>query len=149
MSQPFRTILTAVDFSECSDAALDMAIGLARTFGAALHVVHSFELPIPAVSPYEVAIPDAFLEEARKAAQRRLEQAGERVRGQGLEVSTHLAEGSPSPAIVRVAEEVGADLIVMGTHGHTGFKHLVLGSVAERTQRHAPCSVLTVKGPKR
>jgi nucleotide-binding universal stress UspA family protein len=149
VSQPFRIILTAVDFSECSDSALDVAIGLAKTFGAKLHVVHSFELPIPAVSPYEVAIPDAYLEETRKAAQRRLEEAGARARAQGLEVQTHLTEGSPSPAIVRVAEKVGADLLVMGTHGHTGLKHLVLGSVAERTQRHAPCSVLTVKGGKR
>ena len=145
MSQPFRTLLTAVDFSAASDAALDVAVALARSFGASLHVVHSFELPIPAVSPYEVAIPDAYLEEARGAAARRLSEAVARARAQGVEAQSHLAEGSPSSAIVRTAEELGADLVVMGTHGHTGLKHLVLGSVAERTLRHAPCSVLTVK----
>lgn len=145
MSGPFRTILAAVDFSEASDAAIETAIELAKRFEASLHAVHCFELPIPAVSPYEVAIPDQYLEDSRRAAQDRLAEAVERGASQGVEMSSHLEEGSPSAAVVRVAERIGADLIVMGTHGHTGLKHLVLGSVAERTLRHAPCSVLTVK----
>jgi nucleotide-binding universal stress UspA family protein len=145
VKQPIQTIIVAVDFSEPSTAALDAAIDLAKIFGAELHVVHSYEVPIPAVSPYEVAIPDAYLEETRKAAGERLSRATARASEEGLRAESHLAEGPAAPAIVRAAEEVGADLIVMGTRGRTGFKHLVLGSVAERTLRHASCSVLTVK----
>jgi nucleotide-binding universal stress UspA family protein len=62
-----------------------------------------------------------------------------------VEVSTQLAEAPAARAIARAAEETRADLIVMGTRGNSGLKHLVLGSVAERTLRRAPCSVLTVK----
>jgi nucleotide-binding universal stress UspA family protein len=146
MQQPIRTILAAVDFSEPSDRALEAAIHLARSFDARLHVIHSFELPIPAVSPYEVAIPVAYLEETRNAAAQRLAAAVATAREGGVEAESHLAEGPAASAIVHLAEEVAADLVVVGTHGHTGLKHLVLGSVAERTLRHAPCSVLTVKG---
>ena len=147
MQQPIRTILVAVDFSEPSDRALEAAIQLARSLGARLHVVHSFELPIPAVSPYEVAIPVAYLEETRNAASERLAAAVAAAREAGVETGSQMGEGPAASAIVDAAQEVSADLIVVGTHGHTGLKHLVLGSVAERTVRHAPCSVLTVKWP--
>jgi nucleotide-binding universal stress UspA family protein len=62
-----------------------------------------------------------------------------------LEVSSEVSPVMPSEAILAISREIGADLIVMGTHGHTGLKHALLGSVAERTIRLAPCSVLTVK----
>ena len=62
-----------------------------------------------------------------------------------MSATSHLSEVPAASAIVDLAEELGADLIIMGTRGHTGLKHVLLGSVAERTLRHAPCSVLTVK----
>jgi universal stress protein A len=145
MKQPLETILVAIDFSKPSQAALEAAIELARVTGAKLHVFHAFELPIPAVTPYEVAIPSAYLEETRRAAQARLAQALERAAAAGVDAESHLGEGAAAQAISKAAEELDADLVVMGTHGHTGLKHIVLGSVAERTLRHAPCSVLTVK----
>ena len=64
---------------------------------------------------------------------------------EGIQARSHLTEVPAAPSIARTAEDLGADLIVMGTHGHTGIKHILLGSVAERTLRLAPCSVLTVK----
>jgi nucleotide-binding universal stress UspA family protein len=142
---PIRTLLLAVDFSDASSAAVDVAVEFAKQFSATLHVVHAFDLPIPLVTPYEVAIPEAYLDQTRKAAAQKLAAVVETVAGQGVTVESHLAEAPAAPAIVRAAEEVGADLVVMGTHGHTGIKHFVLGSVAERTLRLAPCSVLAVK----
>lgn len=143
--QPIRTIVVALDFSELSDRALDAAIWLARQFEAELHLVHAFDVRVPLVTPYEVAIPTTFIEEARQSAQRKLDAQEARAKETGLRVRSHLAEVPAATSIAETAEELGADLIVMGTHGHTGLKHVVLGSVAERTLRHAPCSVLTVK----
>jgi nucleotide-binding universal stress UspA family protein len=140
-----RTILVAVDFSEHADPVLDEAVEFAKQFGAELHLVHAFDVRIPLVTPYEVAIPTAFIEEAREAAASKLAALIERVAAQGISATSHLSEVPAASAIVSLAEELGADLIVMGTRGHTGLKHVLLGSVAERTLRHAPCSVLTVK----
>jgi nucleotide-binding universal stress UspA family protein len=140
-----RKILVAVDFSEYADAVLDAAIEFAKQFGAGLHLVHAFDVRIPLVTPYEVAIPTAFIEEAREAAASKLEALVRSVSAEGVEASSHLSEVPAASAIVGQAEELGVDLIIMGTRGHTGLKHVLLGSVAERTLRHAPCSVLTVK----
>jgi nucleotide-binding universal stress UspA family protein len=140
-----ETILVAVDFSQDADAAVAAARDLALQFGAKLHAVHAFELVAPLVSPYQVAIPDVYLLESRNIASDRLEDLVGELRNGGVEAEPHLTEAPAAPAIARLAEEIGADLVVMGTRGITGFKHLVLGSVAERTLRLAPCSVLTVK----
>jgi universal stress protein A len=143
---PIRTILVATDFSAHAERALDAAIDLARKFEASIHVAHAFDIPMVLVSPYEVALPDPYLTETRAAASRKLEAAVKRAAASGRPAQGHLLEAPAAPAITRAAEELGADLIVMGTRGNTGLKHIVLGSVAERTLRLAPCSVLTVKG---
>ncbi len=142
---PLRSIVVALDFSEQSSRALDTAIDLARNSGGELHLVHAFDVRIPFVTPYEVAVPDKLITAARDSAARKLEKALQRVTAAGLAGKSYLEEVPAASAIARVAEEVGADLVVMGTHGHTGLKHVLLGSVAERTLRLAPCSVLTVK----
>ncbi len=142
---PLRAIVVALDFSELSSRALDAAIGLAKGTGAELHLVHAFDVRVPFVTPYEVAVPDHLITAARDAAARKLEKAMQRVSAAGLAGKSHLEEVPAAGALARVAEETAADLIVMGTHGHGGFKHLLLGSVAERTLRTAPCSVLVVK----
>jgi nucleotide-binding universal stress UspA family protein len=143
--RPIRTLLVALDFSDHSAAALDTAISLAQALAGELHVVHAFDLRIPVVPPYEVAIPEPYIEQSRSSAEAMLAEAAASAREAGVTVHTHLAEGSPASSIAHAAEQVGADLIVMGTRGHTGLKHLVLGSVADRTLRLAHCSVLTVK----
>jgi nucleotide-binding universal stress UspA family protein len=141
-----QKILVAVDFSEFADSVLDVAVEFAKQLSAELHLVHAFDVRIPLVTPYEVAIPTAFIEEAREAAASKLAALIRKVADDGVTATSHLSEVPAASAIVDLAEELGADLIIMGTRGHTGLKHVLLGSVAERTLRHAPCSVLTVKG---
>jgi nucleotide-binding universal stress UspA family protein len=139
-------ILVAVDFSENSARALDAAIAHATKFGASVELVHAFENLLPVVYFPGVSSPDvSFLSEARNAAKAMLERDRERVKSSGIEVRTHLAEVPAAGAITELAEEIGADLLVVGTHGHTGLSRAMMGSVAERTVRHAPCSVLVVK----
>lgn len=140
-----KTVLVATDFSENAHQAVDAAIQVAKTFGARIDLVHAFQTPVPIVSPYEVVVPDGFLEQARGAAAENLKAVAEKIASEGIEVKTHLTEVPAAPAIARLAEELGADLVVMGTRGNTGLKHVLLGSVAERTIRLAPCNVLTVK----
>jgi nucleotide-binding universal stress UspA family protein len=141
----FQTILVATDFSEHSAQALATAIDLAKRLGASIRLVHAFDLPLPLLSPYEIAVPDAYLQETREAAARRLQEAEERVRAEGVEVESQLAEVPAAQAICEAARAAGADLIVLGTRGNSGLRHLVLGSVAERTLRLAHCPVLAVK----
>lgn len=142
----FQTILVPIDFSADAGRALETAIGMARQTGAALHVAHVFGLPLPLLLPYEIVMPDAVRSDARANVARELEKEAEIARREGVETTAHMLDGSPAVAIVELAQDIGADLIVMGTHGRTGIGHVVLGSVAERTLRTAPCAVMTVKG---
>ena len=157
MHQP-KHIVVATDFSDTAELALDRAIELARHFDAELHVTHVFALPVPAVGVYDFAIPESGIREARESALRRLEGAAQKAVAAGMErtpcmnavaagvrTHTHLVATPTETGISDVAREVGAEMIVVGTHGHTGLKHVLLGSVAERVVRHAPCSVLVVR----
>lgn len=139
------TILVAVDFSEHVDQVLETAVEFSKKWGSELHLLHAFDVRIPLVTPYEVAIPTAFIEEAREAAAAKLGALVSKVTAEGITAISHLSEVPAASAIVDLAEDLEADLIIMGTRGHTGLKHVLLGSVAERTLRHATCSVLTVK----
>lgn len=142
-----KTILVATDFSAPSEKAVDEAVSLAKLLGAELHLFHAVEIPVPVVTPYEVAVPADLIAQTREAAAARLKTLEERLASSGLSVKAHLSESPAASGISHAAEELGADLVVMGTRGNTGLKHVLLGSVAERTMRHAPCSVLAVKHP--
>jgi nucleotide-binding universal stress UspA family protein len=144
----FRTILVPHDFSPDANAALEAALDLARRLGAEVHLVHSYQQPIDVLSPYGVAIPAGVIPEIRDAALARLRAIAERHAGSGVALHVRVVEGTPSLAITDAAEQLRADLIVMGTRGLTGLRHLLLGSVAERTVRTARCPVLTVKAPE-
>lgn len=128
MSEGFviRQILFPTDFSEVSRRAGRTAADLARRFGARLHVLHVVP---PATDP--------------TPAPRGLEAAVAEL-GPGLEIIPRTLSGLAGRTIVAYAREHGIDLIVMGTHGRTGFSHALLGSVAESVVRRAPCRVLTV-----
>ena len=141
----FERILIAVDFSEHSRKAIDTAMALAKKFGSKVVVVHGFQLPLPVLSPYEVALPDNFIGDARAAARRELDAVVVGLADSGVEVAAQLRDGPADAVITELASELNSDLIVMGTRGNTGLKHVLLGSVAERTLRHAACPVLTVK----
>lgn len=145
MSVPYRTILVPTDFSSHSEVALEHAVALARAFGAKVHLLHCYSLPIPAVMPYDVAVPETVWEGVREAADAKLAELGEKVAAEGIEVETHLSRAFPAEVIAETAEEIGADVIVMGTRGNSGLKHVLLGSVTERVLRTAPCPVLTLR----
>jgi nucleotide-binding universal stress UspA family protein len=141
----FRTILVPIDFSEHADLALETAIQLARDSGGKLRLLHAYEIPLGTIPPYGVAIPDALLTDVRDAAARRLAKAAHKVEAAGVACETQILHSPPAEGIAESAHACGADLIVMGTRGLTGLRHVLLGSVAERTVRLASCPVLTVK----
>lgn len=137
-----RTILCPVDFSECSNAAAGWARELAARFGAELHYLHVLENLEPMRSaPENVLVPkDEIVKAIRENALERLAE----IPG-GEAAFRDLRHGVPFVEIVRYAKSQPVDLIVMGTHGRTGISHLMIGSVAERVVRKAPCAVLTVR----
>jgi nucleotide-binding universal stress UspA family protein len=141
----FRSILVPHDFSSHADAALDLAIEFGRVSKARIRLVHVFRLPIEMLSPYEIPIPEKLAGEVRAAASARLEQALGRVHAAGLEGDAEVDTGSIAETIVARAAADEADLIVMGTRGLSGIQHVLLGSVAERVLRTAPCPVLTLR----
>ena len=143
----FEKILVPVDFSDESRAALETAIELAPVFGASIHMLHCYQIQPGGVSPYGIAFPTSYYNDIRDAAARQLKEWQEKIPTDAVEVEASLSSDFPSEAITITAEEIGADLIVMGTRGLSGIKHVMLGSVAERTIRAAPCAVLTVKAP--
>lgn len=143
----FKNILVPVDFSPYSARAVDTAVELAILFGARLHVVHVEQPVVPAPVPHVPPLIglEAITEAARAACEKQLLDTAARIRTAGVSaVDTELLEGIAWRAIVDVAQRDGCDLIVMGTHGRSGFQRALLGSVAERVVRKAPCAVLTV-----
>jgi len=141
-----KRILVATDFSEQAGRALDAALDLGERTKAEIHLIHALEVALPLFEPYAVVLPADWIGEARRLAQQKLEQAQATVKARGLGGSIHLGDVPAAHAIADRARSLGADLVVMGTHGHTGLKHVLLGSVAERTVEYAPCAVWTVKG---
>jgi nucleotide-binding universal stress UspA family protein len=95
--------------------------------------------------PDQIVIPQTFWDEVRRSAEQKLDEEKRRATAAGVKATTELVPDAPAVATVEAARRIGADLIVMGTRGLTGVKHVLLGSVAERTIRTAPCPVLTVK----
>ena len=140
-----QTILVPTDFSPHSERALEVAEKLVKLTGGKIHLLHCFQINVGGISPYGVTVPEEFNREVREAAEKAIEDLERKVAAEGIEVETHLTPRFPSEAVSDLAKELGADLIVMGTRGATGLKHILLGSVAERTIRIAPCPVLTVK----
>ena len=141
----FRRILVPVDFSDHSSRAVETARDLAKAFDAKLLLLHCYQVNPGAVSPYGLVLPEGFDREVREAAARRLEEWRDKAASDGVDAEARLSATFPSMGITDAAVEEKADLIVMGTRGLSGIKHVLLGSVAERTLRTAPCPVLTVK----
>jgi nucleotide-binding universal stress UspA family protein len=138
-------ILVPTDFSADADAALEHAIDFAKLFGARIHLLHAYYIVPQAATPWSYSFPAGLIDQVRQDAQRRVEELRDKVKARGVEASCEISGEPPSLAIIASAERQKADLIAMGTRGLTGVKHVLLGSVAERTLRHAPCPVLTVK----
>ena len=143
-------ILVPTDFGKSSENALNYALAFAQKFGAELwllHVVQDLSLFIPEavmVAPPAAPPVDQFIAAARTALARVVD--GRKT--QGVTINPEVGVGPPHEEIVRLAKEKDIDLIVMGTHGHTGLARVLLGSVAEKVVRLAPCPVLTVRHPE-
>jgi universal stress protein A len=134
----FSKILCPVDFDQNSLAAVPVAAELAQKCNATLYLLHVIELhlaPEPALSSGE----------AEDAAQTKLERISRQKLKAGTRYEILVMPGDPAVEVLQMAAKLGIDLIVMATHGRTGLRRLVLGSVAERVVREAPCPVLTVK----
>lgn len=150
----FKKLLVAVDFSDGSARATERAVELAASSGAELHAVSVHDIPLSVAHMgvgVEAGLPGGVfevLEQLRGELQKKLGELEQRYAAKDVKVVTHLAEGAAVDAIIGVADDIDADMIVLGTHGRTGMKHLLIGSVAERVVRLAKRPVLTVPLPK-
>jgi nucleotide-binding universal stress UspA family protein len=140
----FQSILAAIDGSQKSGAALDIAIGEAKVHGAALHAVYVIETglfsSIPMDNTWEVIY--GLLENQGKEAGLA---AAKQAKARGLGITTHLKEGHAGEEILRLAREIGADLIVLGSHGKSNLDRILLGSVSSFVVAHSPVSTLVVR----
>jgi nucleotide-binding universal stress UspA family protein len=138
----WKRIGCAVDFSEGSRPALHEATDLARRFEAELLLLHAEDLP----GVTDIPPPESVVASTRSELQGRLEDCRSEVETVlGRPVRASLLPGAAAPAIARAAGEERLDLLVTGSHGRRGFRHLVLGSVAERLVHLSPCAVLVVR----
>ena len=144
----FRRILHPTDFSRASNAAFARAIAMAKADRAELLLVHVMALPVPMAGNGYISprVYEDLEASARKHADKRLAVLRDKARTAGVKARVLLLEGVAHEQIVRAAKSKKADLIVIGTHGRTGFAKLFLGSVASRVVTAGPCPVLTVRG---
>jgi nucleotide-binding universal stress UspA family protein len=144
----FRSIVVGTDGSDTATQAVTQAAELAAAIGATLEIVSAYE-PAPAQrlreerrdAPEELE----WAINPREDVDATLEVAAELARPKGITVNTYARQGDPADAILDVAEEREADLIVVGNKGMTGAKRFLLGSVPNKVSHHAPCSVLIIR----
>lgn len=132
-----KRILVTTDFSDCSKEAYTEAIQLARQLKGTVLLTHVIE-PIGSVPIEPLAYLDLKVGQA-------LDQMAHPAREEGITVETHLFKGNPAAEIIKAAEDLQCDLIVMGTHGRTGVPRLLMGSVTERVLRASPVPIVAVR----
>lgn len=142
-------ILVPVDFSDNSRVAIEMAVQIAESFGAQIIFFHAIELPRVIKGEVERRLPlvQEYERRARETAERELAALLKQYGNGRFTIVVESAEGQPFIEIIKAAKKHVVDLVVMGTHGFTGLKHMLIGSVAEKVVRKSPCPVLTVKHP--
>ncbi|MBX3185849.1 MAG: universal stress protein [Labilithrix sp.] len=141
---PIEKILVPTDLGDPGESALAYAVGLADSLGAELILLHAFELPITGF-PDGVLVATADLaSRIVNASQKALGDAVEKYKGGKVKITPVLKQGDPREVILAVANDMGADLIVMGTHGRRGIARALIGSTTESVVRTAPLPVLTV-----
>jgi nucleotide-binding universal stress UspA family protein len=142
------SIVVGTDGSETAAEAVRQATELAVSIGARIHLVSAYE-PVPEsrlrAERLEVPQDLQWMVNPREDVERLLEREAESMRANGIEVETLAREGDPADAILDVAEQRDADLIVVGNKGMTGAKRFLLGSVPNKVSHHAPCSVLIIR----
>jgi len=145
MTIDIRRILVPVDFSEHAEYVIEWATHLAREHASHLILLHVYHLPVEFQQLEGAYLPPDFWANVKKEADQTLGRYVAELRGKSLDVEAVVREGYPATVIVDEAASQRADLIVIGTHGLSGLKHLLLGSIAERVVQKAPCPVLAVK----
>lgn len=140
-----KKILVPVDFSDCSLAGLTYAVRFARELGAHIMILHMVDLgPVMMTTGYGDYDSSAYVEAAQRRCGDQMQAFLRRVSFDGVPVKTSAVAGSCPSRIYEIAAKERADLIIMSTHGRTGLRHVLLGSVAEHTVRYAACPVLVV-----
>ena len=143
-----KRVLAGIDFSDWTKPVLETAAEVVRAHSAELVVVYAeMFLPPPYFTERAIEQMSASLEKQREVARAYLQEEVGKELGDRISAETHLVDASPVEGILRTADRIGADLIVMGTHGRGGFNRLLLGSVAENVLRRSRVPVLTVRGP--
>jgi len=144
----FRSIVVGTDGSETAKQAVREALELAKRMGATVELVSAYE-PVPHARLRREAeqVPEdlQWMISPREDVDATLSSAAEEAAAAGVEARTYARQGDPADAILDVAEEQGADLIVVGNKGMTGAKRFLLGSVPNKVSHHAPCSVLIIR----
>lgn len=143
-----KTILVPTDFSSDAEAALETAVDFAKAFSAKLTLVHAYNVDIPPAYGGiggAVVLPQPIFDSLREAATASMDALLADIAKQGVSAEGRVVMGRASQVILDETERANADLVVIGTRGLTGLKHVVLGSTAERIVRLAHCPVVTVK----
>jgi len=143
-----KRILMATDFSDYSKEALDYAVYLARNLDADVYLLHVFEPPFYPPSGRSLQVPHEihrWITALKEDASKKLNALIEETNRQDVKTHSIFKEGTPFLEVLKTAGEIPADLIVLGTHGRTGLSHFLMGSVAERVLRKAPCPVFMVR----
>ena len=144
----FQAIVVGTDGSETAGQAVRQAVELAKAHGAKVQLVSAYE-PVSGQRLREEStqVPDdmQWMVNPREDVDATLEDAAEVARNEGIDVEVHARQGDPADAILDVAEETKADLIVVGNKGMTGARRFLLGSVPNKVSHHAPCSVLIIR----
>jgi nucleotide-binding universal stress UspA family protein len=145
MTIEIRTILIPIDFSDSARNIVEWAAHLANGSETKLVLFHAYHLPVEFQQLEGAYLPPDFWANVKSESQASLARHETELRERGHSVESVVRVGYAATAIVDEATEIDADLIVIGTHGLSGLKHMLLGSVAERVVQKAPCPVLTVK----
>jgi nucleotide-binding universal stress UspA family protein len=142
-----RTILAPTDFSKHAETAVRYACGLAEKLGARLHLLHALSEVVPVGPDPMIApvLPPDFYQESERTCREGLENLLQPSWGRPASVETAVRWGDPVDVLAEYAATHQVDLVVIATHGRTGLSHVLLGSVAERIIREAPCPVLTIR----
>ena len=144
----FGSIVVGTDGSDTAKEAVRQATELAKTLGSSIHLVSAYE-PVSDGRLHEERqeVPEdlQWMVNPREDVNTTLEDAAEELKETGVEVEVHAREGDPADAILDVAEEQKADLIVVGNKGMTGAKRFLLGSVPNKVSHHAPCTVMIIR----
>lgn len=139
-----KTILVPTDFGDASEAAIEYAIELAKAIGSEVVLLHSFEIPAVGFPDGALVATAEMTNRVLEGAQVGLERQAASYEGRGVSLRTVIKQGDAWRTVIATAEELGADLIVMGTHGRKGLPRALLGSVAEKVVRTAHVPVLTI-----